>query len=61
MVSPHGRSLCTPSLDSGTQRAISPGATHALLQVYPSGAGWIPFHPTNKLVGGTDLIRVGVA
>lgn len=37
------------------------GATHAWLQIYLPGAGWIPFDPTNNLVGGTDLIRVGVA
>jgi transglutaminase-like putative cysteine protease len=29
--------------------------------VYLPGAGWIPFDPTNNLVGGSDLIRVGVA
>ncbi len=34
------------------------GATHAWLQVYLPGAGWIPFDPTNMLFGGTDLIRV---
>jgi transglutaminase-like putative cysteine protease len=45
-------------LDSGTTRG---GSTHAWLQVYLPGAGWIPFDPTNNLVCGTDLIRVGVA
>jgi len=25
------------------------------------GAGWVPFDPTNNLLGGTQLIRVGVA
>lgn len=34
------------------------GATHAWLQVYLPGAGWVPFDPTNALYGGTDLIRV---
>ena len=34
------------------------GATHAWLHVYLPGAGWVPYDPTNTLVGGTDLIRV---
>lgn len=51
--------LYTPWLDSGIQTGT--GSTHAWVQVYLPGAGWIPFDPTNNLVGGTDLIRVGVA
>ena len=47
--------------DPGYAAVISSGATHLWLQVYLPGAGWIPFDPTNNLVGGTDLIRVGVA
>ena len=31
------------------------------VQVYLPGAGWIEFDPTNGLIGGTNLIRVGVA
>jgi transglutaminase-like putative cysteine protease len=43
---------------SGTQGA---GSTHAWLQAYLPGAGWVPFDPTNNLLGGSQLIRVGVA
>lgn len=53
--------LYTPRLDSGTQQSVGAGSTHAWVQVYLPGAGWIPFDPTNDLIGGTDLIRVGVA
>ena len=45
---------------SGGNQAVS-GATHAWLQVYLPGAGWITFDPTNNLIGGTELIRVAYA
>ena len=53
--------LYTPWLDAGDSRVVGAGATHAWVQVYLPGAGWIPFDPTNNLIGGTDLVRVGVA
>ena len=53
--------LYSPHLDGGQPGNVGAGATHAWLQVYLPGAGWIPFDPTNNLIGGTDLIRVGVA
>ena len=53
--------LYTPWLDHPAQPVAGAGATHAWVQVYLPGAGWIPFDPTNNLIGGTDLIRVGVA
>ncbi|HXZ08635.1 MAG TPA: transglutaminase family protein [Paraburkholderia sp.] len=37
---------------------VGAGATHAWLHVFLPGAGWVPYDPTNSLVGGTDLIRV---
>ena len=37
------------------------GATHAWMQVYLPGAGWIDFDPTNSIVGNRNLIRVAVA
>ncbi|MGA0612342.1 transglutaminase family protein [Caldimonas sp. KR1-144] len=40
---------------------VGAGSTHAWLQAYLPGAGWVPFDPTNNLLGGTQLIRVGVA
>ena len=36
------------------------GSTHAWGEVYVSGAGWISFDPTNRSVGGSNLIPVAV-
>jgi transglutaminase-like putative cysteine protease len=48
-----------PSANNGDGNAGG-GATHAWLQVYLPGAGWLEFDPTNGLVGNLDLIRVAV-
>ena len=40
---------------------VGGGATHAWVQVFLPGAGWIEYDPTNALVGGHNLIRVAVA
>jgi transglutaminase-like putative cysteine protease len=37
------------------------GSTHAWVEFYLPGAGWMEFDPTNGLVGGVNLIRVAVA
>ena len=39
---------------------VGGGATHAWLEVYIPGAGWLEFDPTNGVVGNRDLIRVAV-
>jgi transglutaminase-like putative cysteine protease len=54
--------LYDPALDGGdNDGTVGAGYTHAWLQAYLPGAGWVPFDPTNNLLGGTQLIRVGVA
>jgi transglutaminase-like putative cysteine protease len=37
------------------------GSTHAWAEVFVPGAGWITFDPTNRSVGGGNLIPVAVA
>lgn len=37
------------------------GSTHAWAEVYIPGAGWITFDPTNRSVGGFNLVPVAVA
>jgi transglutaminase-like putative cysteine protease len=37
------------------------GSTHAWMQAYLPGAGWIDFDPTNSIVGNRNLIRVALA
>jgi transglutaminase-like putative cysteine protease len=51
--------IYVPSRDGPALRGG--GATHAWVQVFLPGAGWVEFDPTNGIVGSKDLIRVGVA
>jgi transglutaminase-like putative cysteine protease len=47
--------------ESDPNDTLGGGSTHAWLQVYLPGAGWIDFDPTNARIGNRDLIRVAVA
>lgn len=37
------------------------GSTHAWVEIYLPGAGWIAFDPTNRALGSAHLIRIAVA
>jgi transglutaminase-like putative cysteine protease len=50
--------IFVPHNDAG---GLGGGATHAWMQAYLPGAGWIDFDPTNSIVGNRNLIRVAVA
>jgi transglutaminase-like putative cysteine protease len=46
---------------SGDETVLGSGATHAWVQIYLPGAGWVDFDPTNDIVGNRNLIRVAFA
>ncbi|XBQ17262.1 MAG: transglutaminase family protein [Oceanicaulis sp.] len=56
--------LYDPALDSGVAGDASSvqgaGATHAWVQVFLPGAGWIDFDPTNAEIASGKLIQTGV-
>lgn len=53
--------LYDPKVDGGQGATIGAGATHAWMQAYLPGAGWVAFDPTNDVIGAPSLIRVAVA
>ncbi len=52
--------IFVPAMNSGAG-ANGGGSTHAWMQAYLPGAGWIDFDPTNSIIGNRNLIRVAVA
>ena len=52
--------LYDAALDGGKVGMIGSGATHAWLQVFLPGAGWMHYDPTNRISAGFDLIPVAV-
>ncbi|WP_119417804.1 transglutaminase family protein [Desertibaculum subflavum] len=53
--------LYDPASDARAGGLTGGGATHAWLDVYLPGAGWVEYDPTNGLVGSANLIRIAVA
>jgi transglutaminase-like putative cysteine protease len=53
--------LYDAALDSGEMGMIGSGATHAWLEVFLPGAGWMHYDPTNRINAGYDLIPVAIA
>lgn len=46
--------------DSSLTGSTDYGSTHAWAEVFVPGAGWITFDPTNRSMGGANLIPVAV-
>ena len=53
--------LYDSALDGGEVGMTGSGATHAWLEVYLPGAGWLNYDPTNRITEGHDLIHVAIA
>ncbi len=53
--------LYDAALDGGKVGMTGSGSTHAWVQVFLPGAGWLDYDPTNSLSSGFDLIPVAIA
>jgi transglutaminase-like putative cysteine protease len=47
--------------DDDDDNGVTGGNTHAWVQVYVPGPGWVDFDPSGGRVGNENLIRVAVA
>ncbi len=53
--------LYDEALDANGETAmVGSGVTHAWMQLYLPGAGWLTYDPTNNLMGDSRLIRAAV-
>jgi transglutaminase-like putative cysteine protease len=47
--------------NTGMVGTAGTGSTHAWVEIYLPGAGWIAFDPTNRTVGDFSVIPIAVA